>query len=303
MAELPILICILGPTAVGKTSLSISLAKKLNAEIISADSRQMYKDISIGTAKPSRKEMDGVKHHFVDFLELETAYSAGMFEKDVLSLINNSSNKRWILVGGSGLYVKAIIEGLDDLPRDLTLRNSLNERLKKEGLDLLKNELKTLDPVHFEAMDSSNPQRIIRALEICLITGQSYSELRKGKAVPRPFKSIQIVLRRERKMLRARIEQRCNQMIEEGWLEECKAVIGKRELNSLNTVGYKELFQVIDGSLEMSVAREKIITETSRFAKRQMTWFRAQQDIHYIDMPDEDALEKIIHLVNTSVER
>jgi tRNA dimethylallyltransferase len=301
MADLPILICILGPTAVGKTSLSISLAKTLHAEIISADSRQMYKDISIGTAKPSTQEMAGVKHHFVDFLELETAYSAGIFEKDVLSIINNSSNKVWLLVGGSGLYVKSIIEGLDDLPSDLILRKSLNERLKKEGLEPLKKELQELDLVHFEAMDTSNPQRIIRALEICLITGQPYSDLRKGRAVERPFRSIQIVLRRERKILRERIEQRCNQMLEEGWLEECRAVFGKRELNSLNTLGYKELFQVIDGSLEMSEARDKIITETSRFAKRQMTWFRAQQDIHYIDMPDDQALDKIIHLLNSSV--
>jgi tRNA dimethylallyltransferase len=301
MADLPILICILGPTAVGKTSLSISLAKTLHAEIISADSRQMYKDISIGTAKPSTQEMAGVKHHFVDFLELETAYSAGIFEKDVLSIINNSSNKVWLLVGGSGLYVKSIIEGLDDLPSDLILRKSLNERLKKEGLEPLKKELQELDLVHFEAMDTSNPQRIIRALEICLITGQPYSDLRKGRAVERPFRSIQIVLRRERKILRERIEQRCNQMLEEGWLEECRAVFGKRELNSLNTLGYKELFQVIDGSLEMSDARDKIITETSRFAKRQMTWFRAQQDIHYIDMPDDQALDKIIHLLNSSV--
>jgi tRNA dimethylallyltransferase len=301
MADLPTLICILGPTAVGKTSLSISLAKTLHAEIISADSRQMYKDISIGTAKPSTQEMAGVKHHFVDFLELETAYSAGIFEKDVLSIINNSSNKVWLLVGGSGLYVKSIIEGLDDLPSDLILRKSLNERLKKEGLEPLKKELQELDLVHFEAMDTSNPQRIIRALEICLITGQPYSDLRKGRAVERPFRSIQIVLRRERKILRERIEQRCNQMLEEGWLEECRAVFGKRELNSLNTLGYKELFQVIDGSLEMSEARDKIITETSRFAKRQMTWFRAQQDIHYIDMPDDQALDKIIHLLNSSV--
>jgi tRNA dimethylallyltransferase len=301
MADLPTLICILGPTAVGKTSLSISLAKTLHAEIISADSRQMYKDISIGTAKPSTQEMAGVKHHFVDFLELETAYSAGIFEKDVLSIINNSSNKVWLLVGGSGLYVKSIIEGLDDLPSDLILRKSLNERLKKEGLEPLKKELQELDLVHFEAMDTSNPQRIIRALEICLFTGQPYSDLRKGRAVERPFRSIQIVLRRERKILRERIEQRCNQMLEEGWLEECRAVFGKRELNSLNTLGYKELFQVIDGSLEMSEARDKIITETSRFAKRQMTWFRAQQDIHYIDMPDDQALDKIIHLLNSSV--
>jgi tRNA dimethylallyltransferase len=245
--------------------------------------------------------MAGVKHHFVDFLELETAYSAGIFEKDVLSIINNSSNKVWLLVGGSGLYVKSIIEGLDDLPSDLILRKSLNERLKKEGLEPLKKELQELDLVHFEAMDTSNPQRIIRALEICLITGQPYSDLRKGRAVERPFRSIQIVLRRERKILRERIEQRCNQMLEEGWLEECRAVFGKRELNSLNTLGYKELFQVIDGSLEMSEARDKIITETSRFAKRQMTWFRAQQDIHYIDMPDDQALDKIIHLLNSSV--
>ena len=303
MEELPLLISILGPTAVGKTSLSISLAKELGAEIISADSRQMYREISIGTAKPSLQEMDGVQHHFVDFLALEADYSAGQFEKDVFSLLNHSSNKIWLLVGGSGLYTKAILEGLDDLPKDLELRKRLNARLQEEGLERLQNELKEADPEHYSAMDSSNTQRVIRALEVCIISGRPYSELRKGNVIPRPFKSMAIVLQRDREELRERIRRRCNLMLKDGWLEECKKVYEHRALNSLNTVGYKELFQVIDGQLSLEDAKEKIITETSRFAKRQMTWFRAQRDMTFINLPDQQAKDKIIRLINSTVQR
>jgi len=303
MSELPLLISILGPTAVGKTSLSISLAKELGAEIISADSRQMYKQISIGTAKPSLEEMDGVKHHFIDFLELDAHYSAGVFEKDVLSLIKQSSNKTWLIVGGSGLYVKSILQGLDDIPKDLKLRDQLNERLKKEGLEVMQAELEKLDPVHYAGMDQANPQRVIRALEVCLSSRSSYTSLRLGQVKERPFRTLNFVLQREREELRNRIKERCIQMLQEGWLEECKSVMDHRASNSLNTVGYKELFQVLDGTLEMEPAVEKIISETSRFAKRQMTWFRAQKDMHFIDAADSNMKEQIIRLIKIAVQR
>ncbi|MDA0973245.1 MAG: tRNA (adenosine(37)-N6)-dimethylallyltransferase MiaA, partial [Bacteroidetes bacterium] len=244
MTQKPVLICIQGPTAVGKTAISIELAKRLGAEIISSDSRQMYKNISIGTAKPNSEELASVPHHFVDFLELDELYSAGQFEREALSLIKESDKPYWILVGGSGLYSKALLEGLDELPKDHSLRQELNKRRSVEGLEVLQAELRSLDPDHFAATDIQNPQRVIRALEVCLITGKTYSSLRNAEEKERPFTALQIALRREKSELDKRIRERCRLMLLEGWMDEARSVHHLKHLNALNTVGYKSLFKM-----------------------------------------------------------
>ncbi len=303
MTQKPVLICIQGPTAVGKTAISIELAKRLGAEIISSDSRQMYKNISIGTAKPNSEELASVPHHFVDFLELDELYSAGQFEREALSLIKESDKPYWILVGGSGLYSKALLEGLDELPKDHSLRQELNKRRSVEGLEVLQAELRSLDPDHFAAMDIQNPQRVIRALEVCLITGKTYSSLRNAEEKERPFTALQIALRREKSELDKRIRERCRLMLLEGWMDEARSVHHLKHLNALNTIGYKSLFKMMDEGLEKDEAFENICKETSRFAKRQMTWLRSQKDIHWMDLPNDSVVEDMIHLLKSTVQR
>lgn len=274
-----------GPTAVGKTDFAIELAEKLGTEIISADSRQLYREIPIGTAQPSAEQLNRVKHHFIANRSIEEDYNAGMFERDALVFLDELFLKYESVVccGGTGLYIKALCEGLDDLPEsDEKIRLQLTERLETEGLESLQNQLQELDPVHFERMDTQNPQRVMRALEVCLSTGIPFSSFHGVEKAERPFAIKKIGLELPREELYDRINKRVDQMLEDGWLEEAKAVFDRRHLNALNTVGYKELFQYLSGKITLEEATEKIKTNTRRFAKRQLTWFKKDAEIEWV---------------------
>ncbi len=285
------LIIVCGPTAVGKTDFAIDLAEKLGTEIISSDSRQLYREIPIGTAQPSAEQLARVKHHFIADRSIEDDYNAGMFERDALALLDELFQKYDSVVccGGTGLYIKALCEGLDDLPEaDESLRKQLTERLETEGLESLQSQLKELDPVHFEKMDTQNPQRVMRALEVCISTGKPFSSFHGSKKATRPFSIKKIGLELPREELYDRINNRVDQMLEVGWLEEARSVFDKRHLNALNTVGYKELFQHLAGEMSLDEATEKIKVNTRRFAKRQMTWFKKDEEIEWVEKPTID---------------
>jgi tRNA dimethylallyltransferase len=278
------LIVICGPTAVGKTDHAIKLAEQLGTEIISADSRQLYREIPIGTAQPTQEQLARVKHHFIACRSIEEDYNAGMFERDALELLEQLFQKHDTVVccGGTGLYIKALCEGLDTLPEaDEELRERLTQRLETDGLESLQQQLQTLDPVHYERMDTQNPQRVIRALEVSLSTGTPFSSFHEGAKKQRPFNIQKIGLELPREVLYHRINQRVDQMLQKGWLQEARAVYDKRHLNALKTVGYKELFQHLAGELTLEEATEKIKTNTRRFAKRQLTWFKRDEEINW----------------------
>ena len=291
------LIIIVGPTAVGKTSLAIKLAQQLHAEIISADSRQFYKGLTIGTAAPTRDELKLAKHHFVGHLPVDRAYNVSHFEQDVIHFLNSyfQSSDSAIMVGGSGLYIDAVCHGIDELPdADENLRKHLKMRLEKEGLDNLVDELRLLDPAYVEIVDKNNPNRILRALEVCMATGKTFSSLRNRPSKQRNFQITKIGLGMPRPQLVERIHKRVDQMIATGLIEEVRSFLPLRDLNALNTVGYKEIFKYLDGEWTLDFAIEKIKTHTRRYAKRQMTWFRKDKDITWFH-PEE--MESIIRFV------
>lgn len=278
------LIVVLGPTASGKTDLAIELAREFDTEIISADSRQFYKEIPLGTAAPDKNQLQKTKHHFIGNLSIEDAYNVSKFEQDALKIIELGfqSVDQLIMVGGSGLYLNAVCKGIDDLPdSDPKLRSTLNDLFAKEGINALCEKLKNLDPVYYEIVDKQNPKRLLRALEVCIQTGKPYSELRLNRPGKRNFKIVKIGLEVPRKELNDLINQRTDLMIKEGWLDEAKKVFPKRNLNALNTVGFKELFNYLDDERDLDFAIEKIKTNTRRYAKRQMTWFRKDPEIHW----------------------
>ena len=284
------LIVIAGPTGIGKTDLSIRLAKQYQAEIISCDSRQFYREMNIGTAVPNKTDLAEVKHHFIQNLSIENPYTVGDFEKDALTKIDelHQKNDVVIMVGGSGLYIDAVCKGLDDfpkIPRDLRAR--LNQRLVHEGIESLEQELNKLDPDYHKIVDKSNPHRIIRALEVCLVSGKAFSSFRKKQEKTRAFNTIKIILNRDRETLYERINLRVNQMMKEGLLEEVKNLLPFREFNALQTVGYKELFAYFDGECNLETAIEEIKKNTRRYAKRQMTWFRRDPETLFFN-PEED---------------
>ena len=295
---IPTLIVIVGPTAVGKTSVSIQLAKKYNADVISADSRQFYSEIPIGTAAPTIEEMEGVKHHFVGNLSVNNYYNVSKFETDVINLLEDYFRHKeiMIMVGGSGLYINAVCDGIDELPDiDESLRKDLNYLYQEEGLKSLQNKLFTLDPEYYNKVDINNPKRLLRALEVCLQTGQTYTSLRKGNKVNRPFNIIKLGLELPREQLNERIERRVYSMLEEKWLDEVKSVYHLKNVNALNTVGYKELFKYLNAEWDYETAIEKIKVNTRRFAKRQMTWFKRYEDISWFS-PNE--LNNIIKYID-----
>lgn len=280
------LIVVIGPTAVGKTDLCIELAEHFKTEIISADSRQCYQGMQIGTAQPTLEQRQRIVHHFIDCLPIETYYSAGKFEKDAAELINTLFNKHQyvILTGGSGLYIQAVCKGLDTMPDvPLELRNYLNQRLANEGVASLREELALKDPVYYKMVDIHNPQRIIRALEICMTTGRTYSEYRleMKQNYSRPFKIIKIGLDIDRPLLYKRINDRVDQMIRQGLLEEAIKLYPYKDRNPLQTVGYQELFGYIDKQYTLDEAIRLIKRNTRRYAKRQLTWFRKDPDIYW----------------------
>jgi tRNA dimethylallyltransferase len=280
-----ILLVIVGPTAVGKTALCVDLAKHLQTDIISADSRQFYRELAIGTAKPSLEEQGGVKHHFIDSHSVEDYFSPGDFEREATALLENLFQKHDVVIatGGSGLYIKALTEGLDEMPEaDLDLRESLNNRLKKEGLWALFTELKSLDPEYAAKVDAKNPQRVIRALEVCLSTGKPYSEFRLAQKPARPFQVIKICLERPREELYARIDLRMDQMLAAGLMEEAKAFEDKQHLYALKTLGYKEIYGFLRGEYDEAEMIRLLKRNNRHYAKKQMTWFRNQDAYTYL---------------------
>lgn len=280
------LLVLLGPTGVGKTELSLQLAEHFKCPIINADSRQIYQDISIGTAAPTAEELARVKHYFVHTLRLDEYYSAAEYEKDVLALLSElfQVHETVVLSGGSMMYIDAVTKGIDDIPTvDEETRALMRERYEKEGLEPLLAELKLLDPQYYELVDKRNHKRVVHALEICYMTGKTYTSFRTNTLKERPFRMVKLGLMREREHLFARINARVDKMVQEGLMEEVKRVYPLRHLNSLNTVGYKELFKVLDGEWELPMAVERIKKNTRVYAKKQMTWYKHDADIHWLD--------------------
>ncbi|MGS2725914.1 tRNA (adenosine(37)-N6)-dimethylallyltransferase MiaA [Psychroserpens sp. BH13MA-6] len=280
------LISIVGPTAIGKTALSLQLAQHFNTEIISADSRQFYKEMSIGTAAPTPSELAQAPHHFIHHLSVDTYYNVGDFEKDAIDTINelHKTHQVVIMVGGSGLFVDSVTKGLDDLPKvNMELREELNKRHQAEGLESLQLQLKTLDPKAYETIAIDNPKRVIRALEVCLSSGLTYTSFLKKEDKPRPFKTITIGLTADRQIIYDRINQRVDLMMNAGLLQEVKQLYSKKHLNALNTVGYKELFRYLDNECSLEEAISEIKKNTRRFAKRQLTWFKKNKEIIWFD--------------------
>ena len=284
------LILIAGPTAVGKTQLSLSIAEQYKTDIISCDSRQFYKEMCIGTAVPNADELSRINHHFIQNLSIKDNYSIGQFERDALAKIEalHKNNNAVVMVGGSGMYIDAVCKGLDDFPPvPDAIREELNLRHQNEGLDALKEELMKLDPDYHELVDSSNPHRIIRAIEVCMVSGKPFSSFRKQQAKKRNFKTVKIILQREREELYHRINKRVDNMMNEGLLEEVKKLYDYKDCNALQTVGYKELFAYFDGEWDLETAIEEIKKNTRRYAKRQMTWLRRDQNNHFFKPENE----------------
>jgi len=283
------LIVIVGPTAIGKTHLSIEIAKKYQTEIISADSRQFFKELKIGTAPPSPLELETVKHNFISNISISDYYNVSKFEMEALEKISDifSKNNYAILVGGSGLYINAVCYGIDELPElDEKIRNDIKHKFSAEGIEALQKQLKNLDPEYYKIIDLTNPKRLMRALEICIATGKTYSSLRKNEPKPRNFKIIKIGLNRNREELYEIINNRVDEMIKNGLLDEAKKFYKYKNLNALNTVGYKEIFNFLDNKITLEQAIENIKTNTRRFAKRQLTWFNKDKSIKWFH-PDE----------------
>jgi len=280
------LIAIVGPTAIGKTALSIKLAQHFNTEIISADSRQFFKEMQIGTAAPTASELQAAKHHFIHHKSIEDAYSVGAFEKEAINTLSDLFKKQEvvIMVGGSGLYVDAVINGLDEFPKvDKNIRTILNAQLEAEGLQVLQSQLKELDVDTYAKIALDNPQRVIRALEICIGTGKPYSSFLKKSSIKRNFKTITIGLTAERETIYERINKRVDIMMQHGLLDEVKSLETKSHLNALNTVGYKELFNYLNNEWTFDFAISEIKKNSRRFAKRQLTWFKRNKDTLWFD--------------------
>ncbi|MCB0457903.1 MAG: tRNA (adenosine(37)-N6)-dimethylallyltransferase MiaA [Flavobacteriaceae bacterium] len=284
--ETPLLICVVGPTAIGKTTLSITLAKDFSAEIISADSRQFYKEMTIGTAVPSEKELAAATHNFIQNKSIFEDYSVGDFEREAITLLNELFKKHSIaiMVGGSGLYVDAVVNGLDHFPEvSETIRKKLIAEFEEHGILPLQEELKKVDPIYYNQVDVHNHQRVIRALEVYRGSGLPFSSFRKKKKTKRPFKTLYIGLRAEREVIYTRINERVDIMMQEGLLEEAQGLFRYKELNALQTVGYRELFDYFDGIISLDQAISEIKKNTRRFSKRQLTWFKKNPDIMWFD--------------------
>lgn len=285
-----ILISIVGPTAIGKTALSIKLANHFKTEIISADSRQFFKEMHIGTAAPTPQELNQAKHHFIHHKSIEDEYNVGTFEKETLQKLKQlyANHDIVIMVGGSGLYVDAVTKGLDHFPRvDKTIREKLNIQLVNEGLETLQNNLKERDEDTYNVIALDNPQRVIRALEICIGTGKPYASFLNKEKNNRGFKTITIGLTAERPIIYSRINQRVDDMMKDGLSKEAESLISKQKLNALNTVGYKELFKHFNGEWTLDFAISEIKKNSRRFAKRQMTWFKRNEDTLWFDYNTE----------------
>ena len=297
------LIVLIGPTGVGKTELSLQLAKLLSSPVISADSRQIYRDIPIGTAAPTPEELQAVRHYFIGTMSLDQYYSAAQYETDVMQLTGElfKTHDTLLLTGGSMMYVDAVTKGIDDIPTvDEDVRVMLKERLATEGLDALKAELRMIDPQYYATVDQQNPKRIVHALEIYYTSGLPFSSFRKNTKKERPFRILKFGLQRERQVLFERINRRVDQMMNDGLLDEARRVYDKRHLNSLNTVGYKELFRYIDGEWPLDMAVERIKKNTRVYAKKQMTWFAHDPEIIWLDADNLTTEEMLTTILRTT---
>lgn len=290
------LIVIAGPTAVGKTDVAIAVARYFGCEIVSADSRQFYRELKIGTAAPSAEQLSAVKHHFVGHLSVKDTYDVSRYEKESLELLQQlfREYRFVVLTGGSGLYIQAVCDGFDELPdSDPQIRADLREKLETEGLPALRALLRQSDPVYYEQVDLANPNRILRALEVNLTTGKPFSSFRKRDFTARPFSTVKICLDLPRQELHNRINARVDSMMVSGLLEEARHFYPERTLNALNTVGYKELFQYFDGLCSLEEAVEKIKTNTRRYARRQLTWFRKDKEVVWCRPDAEEVIRNI----------
>lgn len=295
------LIVIVGPTGIGKSDLSIRIAQHLNTEIISADSRQIYRELSIGTAVPPAEDLETVKHHLIHNHSIHEYYSASSFEIEALNIITDlfHTKDQLVLTGGSMLYVDTLCHGIDDIPEaDPEIRKQLVIDLEEKGLDHLRLQLKQLDPVYYSKVDLKNPKRILHALEICLTAGQPYSSMRTAQKKERPFRILKIGLNRDRTELYDRINRRVEKMIESGLVEEARRVYEFKELNSLNTVGYKELFAYFDGEITLEEAIDLIQRNSRRYARKQLTWFRKDEAINWFQ-PEQ--VDEIIRFIETQL--
>ncbi len=280
----PLLILVTGPTAVGKTALTIRLASDLQTHIISADARQFYKELQIGTATPAKAELDSAPHHFIGHLSIHDDYNAARYATDALDLLHKlfADYPVVVLTGGSGLYIDTLLHGIDDLPDpDPAARQEVKNIHARQGVEGLRRWLRRVDPQYYDVVDHANPNRMMRAIETFLTTGEKFSALRRNKAADRPFDTLKIILDRPREELFARINARTVQMIRDGLIEEAWAFFAHRHVNALNTVGYKELYAWISGVWPLVTAVEKIQTQTRRYAKRQITWFKRYDDAHW----------------------
>ena len=293
------LIVITGPTGVGKTETTLRIAEHFNVPVINADSRQIFSEIPIGTAAPTAEQQQRVQHYFVGNHHLEDYYSASLYEQDVLNIINSQHTPISLLSGGSMMYIDAVCNGIDDIPTILPeIREEMMKRLETEGLEQMCNLLRELDPEHWNIVDRNNPRRVIHALEICIQTGKTYTSFRSNTIKDRPFNIIKVGLNRDRDELYNRINQRVLDMIEEGMIEEALQVYPKRTLNSLNTVGYKELFEYLDGLTTLDETIFKIQSNTRRYARKQLTWYKKDTAFQWFN---PDNIEEILNYVHTMI--
>ncbi len=292
--SLPAIVVIFGPTAVGKTALAVDVALRFNGEVISADSRQFFKEISIGTAKPDLVTMRGIKHHFINSLSISENYTAGQFEKDGLESIEQifENGKLPVIAGGSGLYIRALTEGIDHFPSNPTLRSQLNDILKKEGIHPLKEKLQQLDPERYKQTDLNNPMRVIRAIEIAS-TGVPLEHI--AKKAKRNFRTLKIGLNMDRTALYQRIDQRVDEMMALGLEKEAEQYISDRDKQAFNTVGYKEMFEYLLGNHSLEEAVELMKRNSRRYAKRQLTWMRGERDLLWYSPEQKDEIMNCIH--------
>ena len=291
------LIVITGPTAVGKTDLCLDIARHYGVPIINADSRQIYKELLIGTARPTKEQMQLVRHYFVGTLSLEDYYSASLYEQQVMSLLEElfRESDYALLSGGSMMYIDAVCNGIDDIPTiDDATRELMKRKLAEEGLQSLCEELQRLDPEYYEIVDRRNPRRVVHALEICVMTGQTYTSFRKREEKQRPFRIVKIGLNREREQLYDRINRRVDEMMAAGLLEEARQMYPRRELNALNTVGYKELFDFLDGRWPLAEAIERIKGNTRRYARKQLTWYKKDPQIEWFSPEQKEDIIRYI---------
>lgn len=297
----PVLIVLIGPTGVGKTELSLSIAEHYHTSIISSDSRQLYKDLKIGTAAPTPAQLARVPHYFVGTLELTDYYSAAQYETEVLKKLDElfQAHPVVVMTGGSMMYVDAVCKGIDDIPSvDKDTRELMIHRYETEGLDQLCAELRVLDPEYYRIVDLKNPKRVIHALEICYMTGKTYTSFRTRTQKERPFRIVKVGLTREREELYQRINQRVDEMMKEGLLEEAKRVYPYRQLNSLNTVGYKEIFKYLDGEWDLPFAIEKIKQNSRIYSRKQMTWFKRDAEITWFH-PEQK--EEVLRFLDSQI--